>query len=107
MRSPTQSTVWLIIACDRASKSNIGTRYLLRRQLTSPLPLAGSRRAKLALRSTRSAAHLRARARRGGGKPLPSTSASCGNPPTPTLPRKRERELAAVAFADQSNLILL
>jgi hypothetical protein len=32
MRSPTQSTVWLIIACDRASKSNIGTRYLLRRQ---------------------------------------------------------------------------
>src|SRR5664279_4837791 len=28
MRSPTQSTVWLIIACDRASKSNIGSRCL-------------------------------------------------------------------------------
>src|SRR3984885_12358699 len=28
MRSPTQSTVWRIIACDRASKSNIGTRCL-------------------------------------------------------------------------------
>src|ERR1700712_4606181 len=30
MRSPTQSTVWRTIACDRASKSNIGTRYPLR-----------------------------------------------------------------------------
>src|SRR5713226_6038782 len=28
MRSPTQSTVWLPIACDKESKSNIGTRYL-------------------------------------------------------------------------------
>src|ERR1700736_5376598 len=30
MRSPTQSTVWRTIACDRASKSNIGARSLLR-----------------------------------------------------------------------------
>src|SRR4051812_21584913 len=30
MRSPTQSTVWRTIACDRESKSNIGTRYPLR-----------------------------------------------------------------------------
>src|SRR6187200_128006 len=31
MRSPTQSTVWRDIASDKASKSNIGTRCLLRR----------------------------------------------------------------------------
>src|SRR6476659_7667507 len=31
MRSPTQSTVWRDIVTDKASKSNIGTRYLLRR----------------------------------------------------------------------------
>src|SRR4051812_13769718 len=29
MRSPTQSTVWRAMACDRASKSNIGTYYPL------------------------------------------------------------------------------
>jgi hypothetical protein len=56
-----------------------------------PLPLAGE---------------VDARSAAGGGSPIHSTSASCGSAPTPTLPRKRERERAAIAFADQANLIM-
>jgi hypothetical protein len=55
--------------------------------LASPLPLAGSRRAKLALRPTRSKSVA-------GGGSL-HTEHPDAEAPTPTLPRKRERECNA------------
>src|SRR5512139_1156288 len=64
-----------------------GVRFL-------PLPLAGSRRAKLALRSDRIV-----RCDPGGGNSLQTTSLTRGGTPTPTLPRKRERERTKRAAA--------
>ncbi len=54
-------------------------------------------------RSTRSAAQLRARARRLGERTIHANSASCGGTPTPTLPRKRERERAAAGASPRFN----
>src|SRR5437868_3875448 len=72
----------------RVSASSLGWIGL------SPLPLAGSRRAKLALRSDRIA-----RCDPGGGSSIHTDSVTRGYTPTPTLPRKRERERSSDAVA--------